>query len=289
MASDELHALDATTGETVWRRPMPLPPLAPLTFDTGWLLMVLERGDVVALRAADGAEIWRRRVGDGDRPLSPPVPGGEDAIYLTLEGGQVVALALADGRQLWEQRLPGTLSVPAWAPDRVFVGSTDNFFYALDAEDGRLEWKWRSGGDVIGAAAADDLVFIASLDNIIRAVNRGNGHQRWRKETGTRPVVPPRAFGRLTLVAGIRPTLTAFSARDGAPLGTYLAPGDLEGAPLIDTDPKPFSVAVVLVLRNGQVTGLTPVGFLFRDLPPAPLAALPGRALLREPAPGLLP
>jgi outer membrane protein assembly factor BamB len=288
VASDEYHALDAATGETLWRAPMPLPLEGPLTFDAGWLIGMYERGDVIALRAADGREIWRRRIGSGDSPLSAPVPGERDAFYLTLDDGTVVALSLTDGRVLWEQRLPGRLSPPAWAPDRVFVGSTDNFFYALNASDGSLAWKWRSGGDVIGAAADGDVVYYASLDNIIRAVNRGNGNQRWRKDTGTRPVAPPEAFGRVAIVAGISPTLTAFAARDGAPLGTYTAAGALQGRPLLDPSPKPFRVSTVLVLRNGQVVGLHSVGLFYREQPEAPLAGLPGTPLQREPAPRVL-
>jgi outer membrane protein assembly factor BamB len=284
---DDVHSVDAATGDTRWQASIGRLILAPITFDTGWILAVLERGDVIALRASDGREVWRSRVGDGDRPLSPPVPGERDVFYLTLDEGQVVAMSLTDGRQVWEQRLPGILSPPAWAPGRVFVGSTDNMFYALDAASGELAWKWRSGGDVIGAAADEDTVVFVSLDNVVRAVNRGNGNQRWRKETGTRPIVPPRAFGRLALVAGISPTLRTYSAKDGSALGTHIAPGDLEGPPLVDPDVTPFKVAVVLVMRNGQVSGLSPVGLLFREQAVVPATGLPGRPLRREPAPSV--
>jgi outer membrane protein assembly factor BamB len=281
----ELQALDAESGDLLWRSPLRLPPLAPLAFDAGWLLGMLEQGDVVAIRAADGQEIWRRRVGDGDRPLSAPVPGERDTFYLTLDDGTVAALSLTDGSVRWQQQLSGRLSPPAWAPGRVFVGSTDNHFYALDSSNGDVEWKWRAGGDVIGAVADDDLVYYASLDNIIRAVNRGNGNQRWRKDTGTRPLAPPDAVGHVAVLPGIDPTLTAFAARDGEAIGTYQAPGALQGPPLLDHAPKPFRVAIVLVLRNGQVIGLNPVGLLYREQPAAAVTALPGRVLQREPMP----
>ena len=57
-ASDELHALAAATGDTLWRAPLE-PLAAPLVYDTGWLLAVVEPGDVVAMRAADGRQLWR--------------------------------------------------------------------------------------------------------------------------------------------------------------------------------------------------------------------------------------
>jgi hypothetical protein len=279
---NEIHAFDAETGAPVWRVPADPPVLGALTFDAGWIIALLERGDVAGLRASDGRELWKRRVAEGDRPLSAAVPGERDAFYVAYDAGRILALSLTDGRVIWEQTLPGRLSPPAWAPGRVFVGSTDNFFYALDSDDGSLEWKWRYGGDVIGASADGDVVFVASLDNMIRAVNRGNGNQRWRKDTGTRPVVPPLAFDRLGLVAGISPTLTGFAAKTGEQVGTYTAPGDLEGPPLVDPAPKPFSVGAVVVMRDGRVAGLFPVPMLFREPPATPLAALPGRTLPRE-------
>ena len=282
-ASAELYALDGSTGDTIWRVPLERPLAAPLVYDAGWLLAVDEGGDVVAFRAADGQRLWSRSLGAAAR--SRAVAGDNDAIYLTVSDGRVVALSLVDGTERWEQQLPGTLSEPAAADGRVFVGSTDNFFYALDARNGSLRWKWRSGGDVIGAAAADDLVFITSLDNIIRGVNRGNGNQRWRKAVPSRPVMPPRAVGGTALVAGVDNSLTAFAAKTGEPAGTYVAPGDLQGPPLIDPVLKPFRVGVAVVLRDGRVAGLSPVAMLPREQVPVPMTAPPGRVLQRERSP----
>jgi outer membrane protein assembly factor BamB len=285
IANDELHALDAATGAMRWRVPLAAPVRAPLTYDTGWLLAVIDPGDLLAFRADDGALLWQRHI--ASLPIGAPVAGERDTLYLSLADGRVVALSLTDGTPRWEQKVPGTLSQVGTAPGRVFVGSTDNFLYALDSEDGSLEWKWRTGGDVIGATHGNDLVYIASLDNIIRAVNRGNGNQRWRRETGTRPLMPPLAFDRLAVVAGTNPALSAFVAKDGRAAGTFTAPGDLHGPPLIDPALKPYRVATVLVMRNGKVAGLSPLALLFREQPQVPFAALPGRALQRESAPRL--
>jgi outer membrane protein assembly factor BamB len=286
-ASDELHALDRETGDTRWRAALEAPLGAPMSADAGWLITVAGNGYVTAYRAADGARMWLQQMGAA--PRSGAVFGEGDAVYVTLGDGRVGALNLINGNVLWEIRLPGLLSAPAWAPDRVFVGSDDNFFYALDPDDGSLKWKWRSGGDVIGAAIWEDTVFFASLDNIIRGVNRGNGNQRWRKETGTRPLMPPLAFARLAVVVGTKPTLTGFNARDGRPAGTYVAPADLDGPPLIDPDLKPFRVSTAIVMRNGQVAGLYPTALLFQEQLRLPLTALPGRVLQRERPPAASP
>jgi outer membrane protein assembly factor BamB len=278
-----VRALDAETGEDRWITPLDTGLLAPLVWDSGWLLAVVEPDEVMALRAADGHVVWRQPLG---APTShPPVPGGDGALYFSLADGTVVALALADGSRRWEQRLPGMLSEPAVAADRVYVGSTDNFFYAFHDRSGELEWKWRGGGDVIGAAVDEDVVYFASLDNVIRAVNRGNGNQRWQVSTGTRPVLPPRAFGGIVVLPGLSPAVTVFVARTGAVMGTYTTPGELLGVPLIDPRPQPFGVAVVTMTREGVVEALRPTALLFREAAVTPWTELPGRPLPREPNP----
>lgn len=275
-----LEALDAATGADRWTVPLSTPVAAPLLWDTGWLIAIVEPSDVVAFRASDLRIIWRRPL--GARSSYAAVPGGNGALFFSLVDGRVIALALADGTPLWERKLPGTLSEPAVSEDRVFVGSTDNAFYALDPEDGALEWRWRGGGDVIGAAADGDSVYFASLDNVIRAVNRGNGNQRWKKETGTRPILPPLAFNGLVALPGLSPAMTVFLGKTGVVQGTYVAPGNLIGPPLIDTALKPFSVTFVAITRDGVVEASRSTGLIFRELAAVPLPVLPGRTLLRE-------
>lgn len=280
VSRDTVRALDAATGEDVWSAPVDTAVTAPLAWDSGWLIAVVEPGEVLAFRAADGAIIWRRSLGAASS--HPAVPGGPAALYFSLTDSRVVALALETGERLWEQALTGTISEPAVAKDRVFVGSTDNFFYAFDDDSGRLEWKWRNGGDVIGAAADGDVVYFASLDNIIRAVNRGNGNQRWKKPTGTRPVLPPRAFGGIVVLPGLMPAMTVFVGETGEVMGTHAAAGNLVGAPLVDPVLKPSRVALVTITREGVVEALRPAGVMFREAALVPIATMPGRALARE-------
>jgi hypothetical protein len=181
----------------------------------------------------------------------------------------------------------------------VFVGSTVNAFYGINAETGRDEWHWGGdmiGGDVIGAAVAEDVTYFASLDNLLRAVNRGNGNQRWKQPTPTRPIAPPMAFGGVVAVFGVSPAIATFNARTGAAIGTYAIPTASgattapppKGPPLIDPEMRPFRVAFVVVTADGRAIGLRPTGLMFRESPAAPLAELPGKLLQRERPPAAL-
>jgi outer membrane protein assembly factor BamB len=274
-----LHALDVQNGTDRWAVPVDGAITAPLAWDGGSLIAIATPGEALAFRGSDGQLAWRRPLGAASS--HPAVPGGS-ALYFSLADGRLLALASATGAPLWEQKVTGTISEPAVARDRVFVGSTDNFFYAFDADTGRPEWKWRNGGDVIGAAADGELVYFVSLDNIVRAVNRGNGNQRWKKPTGTRPVGPPRAFDGVVVVPGLMPAITVFVGQTGAVMGTQAAAGDLVGPPLIDSMPKPFRVSLVSITREGVVEALRPAGLMFREAALIPMTALPGRLVARE-------
>jgi outer membrane protein assembly factor BamB len=232
-------------------------------------------------RPDDGQAVWTQTlVADG--PLAG-IAVDASGVYLTFEPGRVVALARGTGMEMWSRMLPGTLSAPALARDRVFVGSTDNNFYALDASDGSRLWRVRTGGDVVGAVSDGQLVFVAALDNVLRALNRSNGHQRWKQSLPTRPVAPPLAAGGGVLVPGIAPPLAAFNGITGTPAGVYAPPGEvaLQGQPLLRKTLEPFQVGMAL-LRSGRVIGLRPVELMYREAPPAPIIALPGRALTRD-------
>ena len=274
-----IRSLESASGQDRWSTVLESAVTAPLVLDSGLLIAMTAAGEVVALRATDGQVMWRRSVGAGS--AHPAVASGDGALYVSLSDSRLVALALDTGEIAWEQRLTGTISEPAAARDRVFVGSTDNFLYAFH-RNGRFEWKWRNGGDVIGVATEGDVVYVASLDNIIRAVNRGNGNQRWKKSTVTRPTFPPRTIGGTVVLAGIKPAISTFVGTTGEAQGTFAAAGEPIGAPLIDTDLKPFRVALVTITREGLVEALRPLGMTFRETAPGPIRTLPGRALARD-------
>src|SRR5207248_11656795 len=116
------------------------------------------------------------------------------------------------------------------------------------------------------------------LDNVLRAVNRGNGNQRWIKETPTRPVLPPQTFGfgdgklyeEIVIMTGVTSEIDAFAAKNGAMLGMYMPPSDLQGPPLIDPLLQPYHVAMVVITRDGRAIGLKPSAMLLPEPTNAP-------------------
>jgi hypothetical protein len=282
-ASDEIHGLDAATGDRRWRTPVPRAVGSAMTFHDGRLIVAMEPDQVIAYAPADGRVIWNRPLGGAaGRMLLAAAPG---VVYVAVSSGRVVSLDATDGAIRWERPVAGVTTVPAIARDRIIVGATTNHFYALDSSTGKQEWKWPVGGSPVAAAAAGDLIVLTAMDNSVRVVNRGNGHQRWRESLPTRPQYAPLVGSRLVVVPGIEPSLSGFAATDGRAAGAYEGNTALAGPPLVDLALRPFEVAVVAIGSDGIVTGLRPTAMLFPEAPPVPWLTLPGRVLTREPRP----
>ncbi|HIC55906.1 MAG TPA: hypothetical protein EYO94_00785, partial [Acidobacteria bacterium] len=219
----------------------------------GWLIVQLRDSTLVAFRASDGQEIWRRRIGH-TMNASPAISG--DRIYLPIEGeggGAIRALDLSTGNYVWEQTLTG-IPGPILALDAIFVGATDNFFYRLRLDDGRVDWYVRTGGDIYGLPAIDEeRVYVTSLDNIVRALDRENGAQRWRMPLQGRPESGPIRVENSLVLSGLAPNIQMFHTETGRPMGRLTADNELAMPPQHIQREKPEKNRTVLLTRAGEL------------------------------------
>jgi outer membrane protein assembly factor BamB len=283
VADGVLQALHAPTGRAVWRVPLAGPVSAPLVARSGWVIAALESGEVLAVRGTDGTEVWRQTFGAAV-VTAPAIDG--DRLYLPGADGLVRAVAVSSGTAIWTQALGGSIVSIAPLGARVYVGSTDNYFYCLDDARGRIRWRWRTGADPIGSAIADDeRVYFSSLDTLLRALDRGHGAQRWRQPLPWRPRSGPVRVGHTIVAAGIAVDLRGFALDTGKPAGDYaLTENRLEvmvGVPVViarATLPGDFLVAAI---ADGRLVALEHVF----GLPARPLTDLPGERVALTPPP----
>jgi outer membrane protein assembly factor BamB len=265
LASDEVHALDAATGDERWRADLEPHLNIGLAVVGDRLFAVLEPATLVAISAADGSIVWRRPL--ASPPLHAVISDGS-RLYVAMADGTVAAVLASDGQGVWQMEFEGTLARPALVADRLIVGTAANEIFALDSRSGTLAWRWRVGGDVVGAAGGGELVFAVALDNMLRAVSRSSGNQRWKKPISSRPAHPPQVFGDLVVVTSVAPTVSVYSALTGTVAGTYVAPAEIEGPVLIAPAAAPSGAVMVVATRDGRVVGLRPK-------PPVPPPAAP--------------
>jgi outer membrane protein assembly factor BamB len=101
-------------------------------------------GDVVALNAADGSQIWRKRPG-GPLRGAPTLSNGN--VYVVSQDNQLFALRQSDGNVEWTEA--GTLEVsgvfgvaaPAAAQGTVVAGFSSGELNAYRYENGRPVWQ----------------------------------------------------------------------------------------------------------------------------------------------------
>tara|TARA_B100001123_G_scaffold427391_1_gene542909 strand:+ start:2069 stop:3235 length:1167 start_codon:yes stop_codon:yes gene_type:complete len=275
-----IRALEASTGSELWNyRSQQRLSSAPLLAGHSLVITTMSR-EVLSFQVSSGEFLWQSSL-EGSS-LGHAATTDQSLIVFSQEGGLLTALQLNNGATAWSKQISGNLSAPVSARDRIFVGSTENFFYALNPRNGSELWKWRTGGDVIGAAADEDLVYFLSLDNVIRAVNRSNGNQKWKATMSTRPVAPPRITTGAVVVSGVPTQIYGYVSDTGLLQGSYLPLAALQEPLLIDQELKSYRAAVFTLTRNGQLVGLRPIELMFRDPVLEPLSRLPGRFLQIE-------
>jgi outer membrane protein assembly factor BamB len=163
-------ALDASTGDEVWRSPEDavLGNLVSAPVVADGRIFVLEPGFVVALTATDGGLSWRTEiVNPQTTPFSPQGIGSlapvaaVGRVFVVDVSGRVYGLDAKSGAELWDHALndPSQLSPPVLTPDHVLVPADAGFLYAVDRRSGHLAFRIDSRGSFLrGLADAGDLV-----------------------------------------------------------------------------------------------------------------------------------
>jgi outer membrane protein assembly factor BamB len=269
--SDRLiAALDQRSGRTVWRTPLSGAVLAPLYWDTGWLIASIEGGELVAMRAEDGQILWQQSLGS---PLAAaPSPAG-DRLYIALKDGRLAALQLDTGTLAWTHALNEEVTGILALDDQLVVGTRSNKLHSLSLTRGRVRWSQRAGADIAGAPAADDeLIYFAALDNVLRALDRDNGNLKWTRRLSARPGGGPLRAGDVVLLPFVSADIAAFSAASGAEAFVIRAIGELGGAPFLRERARHTAPLLIAMSREGALQGFAP------RIEPAltPLAELPG-------------
>ena len=166
----------------------------------GRILLGTTRGEVVALDAGDGRELWRAQV--SSEVLSRPASGDGVVVAQTADG-RLFALEAADGRQRWsyDSQVPlltlrGT-SAPLAIGGFVFAGFGDGSVSAIAQDNGAPIWKHRimlpQGRteldrlvDVDGTPVfAGGLLYAASYQGRLKALGAQDGQVVWDMEASS--------------------------------------------------------------------------------------------------------
>lgn len=273
-----LTALDPETGDTRWEASLPGRVAAPLYWDTGWLIVSLEDGDLLAFRARDGDLLWRRALG---APLAALPAPALDRLYLGLTDGRIVAVTLAAGEEVWTREIEGRPTGLLALDDQVIVGTDARAMFSFSLGSARQRWRWRLGAAVLGPPTADaDLIFFTTLDNTVRAIERGNGHLAWRQGLPSRPAGAPLLMDGHVIVPLLSTEMQGYDAATGRQAFQLTAAGEAGASPHVRPGARATGARLITITLDGRVQAFGP------RIEPAPalLEAMPGEPITGEAA-----
>lgn len=191
-AASVVHALNPD-GTTKWAAPFDLDAETRSSVNFGADGSVVARdyaGNLFAIDAADGSELWQATFGGGSG--STPVIAADGTFYFGSFSPARLYAVNPDGSPKWDTdmgdlALVGIGATPAIGADgTLYIGvweaASMGSIYAINPADGTVKWRHSLDGIVQSAATAvgaDGRVYVASQLGILYALDPDSGAEQW--------------------------------------------------------------------------------------------------------------
>ena len=181
-----MYSLNLKDGTTNW------------TFDTGMRIVgspAVSDGVVVfgsanyniyALDAKTGKELWHLTT---NQAVMGATTIHDGVAYIGGGDGRMFAINIHTGEVQWafSELKNYVLTRPLVYNDKLYFGTWDTYFYALNLADGSLVWKWNNGRSnpklspaSVWPVAANGRIFITAPDRYFTCLDAETGEQIWR-------------------------------------------------------------------------------------------------------------
>ena len=175
-----VQALDRRSGEVIWTTETESPPVVPLI--ANGRLYVATWNKFYALALETGEEIWS--VPTGEDPRFIGAPAYEEGVVYLSEGNSFLALDAETGAEVWRVDKETPYYFFATGSDLGYVGNEDGFFYAYDLSTGDEVWSYDGGAEIwFGPAVTDEVVYVGNWNSSMLALDARTGEELWEFET----------------------------------------------------------------------------------------------------------
>jgi outer membrane protein assembly factor BamB len=151
---NDVYALDALTGATVWEHLFSGSGFTP-AYDNGMLFLTDSTGRVTALSATNGKQKWSMLPSGVTSSHAPPIAVNGVVYttgYLSSSTG-VFGIDEATGQQLWwNLASSGDYSAPTYGDGGIYLDYPCNYF-KFSAASGELLWHYTAGTSCYGSGA----------------------------------------------------------------------------------------------------------------------------------------
>ena len=211
---NQLFVLDAATGRRLWTHSGIaevaglLGAASPAASDEV-VIVPYSSGEVVALRALNGRQLWSdslvslRRI-DAISSLAdirghPVIDKGR--VIAISHSGRMVSIDIRSGTRVWDRSIGG-VNMPWVVGEFVFLVTTKNELVAMTRRDGRIRWVRQLQRFVdeedeedpitwVGPVLAGNILLVAGSHGEILSISPSDGEVTGRFEAGDGVLVPP--------------------------------------------------------------------------------------------------
>ena len=186
-ADNFVYALDAATGELIWKHDTGGPLLSSPVIYGDRLAVVNATGGVMALFAKTGALIWNFSC--EDELMATPV-NHKDNLLVPTSKGRLLCIDLASGVLRWQhQSNEPIVCAPQRHAELLLFGTKGGFFHAVSLDHGKNIWKFPAGSPIVASPAASvDSVYFGTQHGVFYALEADNGGLIWEYPTD-KPIV----------------------------------------------------------------------------------------------------
>lgn len=166
-----------------WRhsfQPEKVYPQVQAIVSGGKVFVGTEMGNLYALNATTGADVWNFAAG-GPILNSVAVDGGR--VFFGAMDGAVYAVDAGSGSLVWKTQLSqflGFSTAPVIADGKVMLGGRNGIFYALNPSDGSTLWSYDTGSAILQTAAWNGgKAYFGAMNMRVYAINTADGSLAW--------------------------------------------------------------------------------------------------------------
>lgn len=190
-----VEALDAQTGESVWRKRLSTPLHSAPTVSNGRLFAISDDNELFAMNSATGDVIWTYQgIVETARMLTSPSPAvSDDVVIAPFASGELVALRVQNGVVLWQDALSSTgrltplsglndiASGPVIADGYVLATAQSGVLSAFDLRNGQRIWS-QPAGSLGYPWVAGDFVYTVTTGGEVACLSKTTGSVVWTQQ-----------------------------------------------------------------------------------------------------------
>ena len=250
-----VFALNALTGEILWRQDLNTPIRTAPTFSNGMLFVQTIDNRLLAFEASTGSELWRYNISAEDTVYAggaaPAVDETNQTIVNAFSNGELQAFNTKIGYSIWSHNLVNTQVAPSAIhalraspvieKGIVYAAGNNDQTIAANVETGEILWKMPVGG--MSTPLVDkEALFMVTTNHELLALSKETGRIFWqtpllddmslKDRLGVYVFSPLLINGKL-LVATSNGWLLKFNPKTGQFLSEDFAGEDLAVQPIV--------------------------------------------------------